>query len=162
MTSGAPPGHAYQSPRSLPVINMLSMTSPAEMHQIVEESVSVQAIFEAYHKRGHLVACLDPLDTFSHLPQLAPSFQLTEQDRDRVFQLPEWTWIGGNNDTSLRLSEIMDRLEVIQVIMFTHPTVNLAHPKMPAKTELNHLPTLQLMPCYSATDTLQILLYTFI
>ena len=120
VTAGARPGQAYCSPSSLPVITV----SPPVTQRIVEEHLSVQAIIRAYQVRGHLVARLDPLDInnrqrdFSHSPRPGhhmlggKDFQFTVKDMDRLFHLPQLTWIGGDTETSLPLSEIITRLEV--------------------------------------------------
>lgn len=98
--------------------------SPPGTHQSVKDHLSVQAVIRAYQVRGHRVARLDPLNISNekrdsshslrpgHYMLGGKDFEFTERDMDRVFQLPQLTWIGGENETELPLSEIIARLEV--------------------------------------------------
>ena len=111
--------HTSPSPRENTVPSLI----PPETERSVKEHLSVQGVIRAYQVRGHLVARLDPLcinnkeRNFSHSPaghQIlgGKDFEFSQRDMDRVFQLPGLTWIGGDNETSLPLKEIIKRLEV--------------------------------------------------
>jgi 2-oxoglutarate dehydrogenase E1 component len=101
----------------------LAVSQP-EAERSVKEHILVQSVIRAYQVRGHLVARLDPLDInnvrrdSSHSPRpghhmlSGRDFNFIEKDMQRVFQLPDLTFIGGETETSLTLGEIIDRLEV--------------------------------------------------
>jgi len=69
----------------------------------------------SFQVRGHLAAQIDPLginnlDKQEAIKMILRPRQLNEKDLDTVFQLPEITFIGGN-EKSLPLKEIISRLE---------------------------------------------------
>jgi 2-oxoglutarate dehydrogenase E1 component len=124
VTAGAPPGQAYISPITLLGDMPLAVSQP-EAERSVKEHILVQSVIRAYQVRGHLVARLDPLDInnvrrdSSHSPRpghhmlSGRDFNFIEKDMQRVFQLPDLTFIGGETETSLTLGEIIDRLEAV-------------------------------------------------
>ncbi|XP_052786146.1 2-oxoglutarate dehydrogenase complex component E1-like isoform X2 [Mya arenaria] len=134
VSQGAAPGTAYVRPPSLAATSMSapSMTQPAMTStqltrkepitdKIIEDHLSVQTIIRSYQLRGHHSADLDPIGI--NVPSmdglLGKSVQkfghchLTEEeDLQRVFQLPDTTYIGGDSH-SLPLGEIITRLKNI-------------------------------------------------
>ena len=69
----------------------------------------------SYQVRGHLAAQIDPLglnnmDSEKARNMIIRSVKVDEKDLDKEFQLPQTTWIGGEQKT-LPLREIISRLE---------------------------------------------------
>ncbi|KXJ27697.1 2-oxoglutarate dehydrogenase-like, mitochondrial [Exaiptasia diaphana] len=122
---GMPPGQAYQPP---PVLGQPSsavattISSPtavdqSNINEIVQDHLAVYSLIRSYQIRGHRKAKLDPLgilqaDLSEDIPvdlQLA-YWGLGEKDMDKVFQLPNTTYIGGDKNV-LTLREIVNKLE---------------------------------------------------
>ena len=73
------------------------------------------AFVRSYQVRGHLAAQIDPLglnnmDSEKARNMIIRSVKVDEKDMDKEFQLPQTTWIGGDQKT-LPLREIISRLE---------------------------------------------------
>ncbi|XP_060560262.1 2-oxoglutarate dehydrogenase complex component E1-like isoform X5 [Ruditapes philippinarum] len=137
ISQGAPPGTAYVRPPTLastatlaqgsvaPQSTQLTMTEPVT-DKVIEDHLSVQTIIRSYQTRGHNVASLDPLGILdADLDSAIPSELILESyslgghghvidntDLNRVFRLPETTYIGGK-EQSLPLKEIINRLKTI-------------------------------------------------
>lgn len=126
VNSGALPGEAYQRPPSLgaavtPASTSLAVATavtPSSSAQI-EKHLSVQALIRGYQTRGNSAAELDPLGILaadldhSRTPEITKEFYgLGEEDMEQEFVLPRTTMIGGN-ERSLKLKEIIRRLEQI-------------------------------------------------
>ncbi|OAF70524.1 Alpha-ketoglutarate dehydrogenase, partial [Intoshia linei] len=86
----------------------------------IGDHLTVQGIIRSFQIRGHLKSRLDPLDMPYRLnTEIAEdiknlsieSFNLGNSDLDKVFKLPETTFIGGANEKELPLREIIKRLE---------------------------------------------------
>ncbi|XP_006814040.2 LOW QUALITY PROTEIN: 2-oxoglutarate dehydrogenase complex component E1-like [Saccoglossus kowalevskii] len=137
---GAMPGTAYQTPQPITVPLSVSPEMPGTSRQVqampsitvdrqlIEDHLVVQNIIRSYQIRGHNIAQLDPLGISSvnldvNIPteltlqhyRLEKVLQnerhwLGEADLDRVFTLPQATYIGGNQQ-ALPLKEIINRLE---------------------------------------------------
>ena len=95
------------------------VSSPEEKQ--VEDHLKLYALIRSYQIRGHKKASLDPLGlqdkgrsldvTNEKVQDLTPEFyNFSEQDLSRVFKLPKTTFIGGGEEQSLTLKEILDRL----------------------------------------------------
>ncbi|XP_071506052.1 2-oxoglutarate dehydrogenase complex component E1-like [Diadema antillarum] len=132
--NGAAPGMAYSppppissmypapsSPRPSPMTTVQAPPAAVAQAQldrkVIEDHLSVQTIIRSYQIRGHNMADLDPLG-ISHAdlqeetpPELVvTNYHLDENDMDRVFTLPQTTFIGGDQQ-ALPLREIIKRLE---------------------------------------------------
>ncbi|BFZ03136.1 hypothetical protein BsWGS_06175 [Bradybaena similaris] len=123
---GAPPGQAYVAPPTLRASTAsVPMSLPTHAvaqglpidEKTIEDHLSVQSIIRSYQIRGHNVSDLDPLgilaaDLDSETPPelILENYKLGEADLDRVFRLPNTTYIGGN-ETVLPLREIIRRLQ---------------------------------------------------
>ncbi|XP_027055240.1 2-oxoglutarate dehydrogenase, mitochondrial-like [Pocillopora damicornis] len=122
--SGKPPGQAYQPPPILgqsPGMVATPQTVPSAVDQstineLVSDHLAVYSLIRCYQIRGHHVAQLDPLGILqADLSETVPAdlsleyWGLGETDLDKVFQLPNTTFIGGGNDV-LTLREIVNRL----------------------------------------------------
>ncbi|CAD5115417.1 DgyrCDS4392 [Dimorphilus gyrociliatus] len=86
----------------------------------VQDHLAVQALIRMYQIRGHVLAKLDPLeikesekanDNLSTYYDRVENQLLTE-DANRVFKLPETTFIGGE-EKSLPLKDIVSRLKSV-------------------------------------------------
>ncbi|KAH7638297.1 2-oxoglutarate dehydrogenase [Dermatophagoides farinae] len=135
----AEPGQAYLSPAMprttmYPTASGRTPTTQAEIRSAVtssdslrdiEDHLSVQAIIRSYQVRGHYTAQLDPLEIQQHAAMKHSSigndlplsqdvvlrkYKLEEKDMDRLFKLPNTTFIGGD-ESVLPLREILRRLE---------------------------------------------------
>ncbi|XP_020628444.1 2-oxoglutarate dehydrogenase, mitochondrial-like isoform X2 [Orbicella faveolata] len=120
-----PPGQAYQPP---PILGQMAgmvatrQTVPSAVDQstinsLVSDHLAVYSLIRCYQIRGHNKAQLDPLGILqADLSDSIPAdlsleyWGLGEADLDKVFQLPNTTYIGGNTDV-LTLREIVSRLE---------------------------------------------------
>ncbi|XP_060560261.1 2-oxoglutarate dehydrogenase complex component E1-like isoform X4 [Ruditapes philippinarum] len=129
ISQGAPPGTAYVRPPTLastatlaqgsvaPQSTQLTMTEPVT-DKVIEDHLSVQTIIRSYQLRGHHSADLDPLGINKpSMENLEPStfghgHVIDNTDLNRVFRLPETTYIGGK-EQSLPLKEIINRLKTI-------------------------------------------------
>jgi len=130
-SNGLRPGLAYQSPpgigvKPIPYSEISFANGKAQqdidiqqidIHDLIQDHLAVFSLIRGYQIRGHNVAELDPLginnaDLDSTIPdELIPAhWGLSEQDLDKMFQLPKTTYIGGDEDT-LPLREIIRRLE---------------------------------------------------
>ncbi|KAM6986700.1 2-oxoglutarate dehydrogenase complex component E1-like isoform 5-T5 [Aplochiton taeniatus] len=125
--AGAPPGSAYQSPPPLGssavgLANAQALTAQPNVEKLVEDHLAVQSLIRAYQIRGHHVAQLDPLGIMAADLEPTPSdiitsydklafYGLDESDLDKVFRLPNTTFIGGR-ESALSLREIIHRLEM--------------------------------------------------
>ncbi|XP_059156850.1 2-oxoglutarate dehydrogenase complex component E1-like isoform X2 [Physella acuta] len=120
---GAPPGQAYAAPPTLRAAMMSSVPAALPRHAVeqgmpvdektIEDHLSVQSIIRSYQIRGHRMAQLDPIGL--QVPNEEKELQvqyynLGEGDLDRVFRLPNTTYIGGN-ESVLPLKEIIRRLQ---------------------------------------------------
>merc|ERR1719450_119830 len=81
----------------------------------IQSHLVVQNTIRSYQVRGHLAAQIDPLglnnmDSEKARNMIIRSVKVDEKDFDKEFQLPQTTWIGGNQKT-LPLREIINRLE---------------------------------------------------
>ncbi|XP_033644235.1 2-oxoglutarate dehydrogenase, mitochondrial-like isoform X1 [Asterias rubens] len=129
--NGAAPGTAYTPPPPVSTMYPAStqavattMTPPAGRslgapldRRVIEDHLSVQTIIRSYQIRGHNISKLDPLginnpDLNSEIPPEleAKNYKMDEHDMDRVFTLPQTTFIGGEQ-SALPLREIIRRLE---------------------------------------------------
>ncbi|EDO37169.1 predicted protein [Nematostella vectensis] len=120
---GKPPGQAYYPPPVLgkPVAVATAMPSAVDQSNItaiVEDHLAVYSMIRSYQIRGHRKAMLDPLGILeADLNEDTPPdlkmeyWGLGEQDLDKVFRLPNSTFIGGESATALTLRDIVDRLE---------------------------------------------------
>lgn len=125
--SGKPPGQAYQPPPILgqsPGMVATRQTVPNAVDQsiineLVSDHMAVNSLIRCYQIRGHHMAQLDPLGILqADLSETVPAdlsleyWGLGETDLDKVFQLPNTTHIGGDNDV-LTLREILKRLNSV-------------------------------------------------
>ncbi|XP_055333582.1 LOW QUALITY PROTEIN: 2-oxoglutarate dehydrogenase complex component E1-like [Paramacrobiotus metropolitanus] len=127
VSKGLKPSQAYQSPPSLsgaqPAVQprqygaALDLAAvPENLEKTVRDHLAVQAVIRAYQVRGHHIADLDPLRLESMRYDFMPpelqlsTYNLGEADMDRVFVLPETTYIGGGKH-ALPLREIIQRLQ---------------------------------------------------
>lgn len=123
--NGMPPGQAYQPPPILgqrPGMVATRETVPSAVDQstissLVSDHLAVYSLIRCYQIRGHHMAQLDPLgiqqaDLSDTKPEdlFLEYWGLGESDLDKMFQLPNTTFIGSNNDV-LTLREIVNRLE---------------------------------------------------
>ncbi|XP_068706472.1 2-oxoglutarate dehydrogenase complex component E1-like [Montipora foliosa] len=123
--NGMPPGQAYQPPPILgqrPGMVATRETVPSAVDQstinsLVSDHLAVYSLIRCYQIRGHHMAQLDPLgiqqaDLSDTKPEdlFLEYWGLGESDLDKMFQLPNTTFIGGSNDV-LTLGEIVNRLE---------------------------------------------------
>ncbi|XP_017475772.1 PREDICTED: 2-oxoglutarate dehydrogenase, mitochondrial-like [Rhagoletis zephyria] len=129
-SADAEPGLAHQRPPTLFPFSAGGLPSvPAsaaglasvDSHRDIDDHLSVQAIIRSYQIRGHYFAKLDPLNiNVTNLDRDGAwlkvynlgiySFSFKEKDMDRLFKLPNTTFIGGG-ETVLSLREILKRLE---------------------------------------------------
>ncbi|GFO12435.1 2-oxoglutarate dehydrogenase, mitochondrial, partial [Plakobranchus ocellatus] len=122
---GAPPGRAYVAPPAIRPMSSVPTALPAHAveqgapvdEKTIEDHLSVQSIIRAYQIRGHRAAQLDPLGLEDSMAQAAMEkelqvqyYNLSDNDLDRVFRLPNTTYIGGQ-ETVLPLREIIKRLQ---------------------------------------------------
>ncbi|KAL4240079.1 hypothetical protein ACF0H5_000873 [Mactra antiquata] len=121
---GAAPGTAYVRPPTLASTGVappqsstgaqttqLTTTQPVS-DQLIEDHLSVQSIIRSFQLRGHHSADLDPLGIYKpSMENLEPS-TFDEQDLNRVFRLPDTTYIGGS-EPALPLKDIISRLKSI-------------------------------------------------
>lgn len=123
--NGMPPGQAYQPP---PILGQQagmvatrqtvpSATDQSTINSLVSDHLAVYSLIRCYQIRGHHIAQLDPLGILqADLSDTKPEdlfleyWGLGESDLDKVFQLPDTTFIGGNSQV-LTLREIIERLE---------------------------------------------------
>lgn len=123
--NGMPPGQAYQPP---PILGQQagmvatrqtvpSATDQSTINSLVSDHLAVYSLIRCYQIRGHHIAQLDPLGILqADLSDTKPEdlfleyWGLGESDLDKVFQLPNTTFIGGNSQV-LTLREIIERLE---------------------------------------------------
>lgn len=127
LSKGLKPSQAYQSPPSLGGAKLQQMPQAREasvpdmaqvgsVEKMVKDHLSVQALIRAYQVRGHHIADLDPLMLESLRYEFVPpellltNYGLSEADLDRVFTLPDSTFIGGGQ-AQLPLREILKRLQ---------------------------------------------------
>ncbi|RNA13903.1 2-oxoglutarate dehydrogenase- mitochondrial [Brachionus plicatilis] len=104
------------SPTGLMVDKSRASISSSEEQQ-VEDHLNLYALIRSYQIRGHKKAKLDPLGlnssidvTQESVQDLDPEFySFAESDLDRVFKLPQTTFIGGA-EQRLTLREILKRL----------------------------------------------------
>jgi 2-oxoglutarate dehydrogenase E1 component len=113
--AGLGPGLAFQRPGA-PVSD--GWTSVAS-DKVIEDHLNVQALIRSYQITGHNIASLDPLGindadlSDSIPPELIPANSgFTDDDMDRMFQLPVTTYVGGNEE-QLPLREIISRLRYV-------------------------------------------------
>ncbi|GLV41368.1 Oxoglutarate dehydrogenase [Carabus blaptoides fortunei] len=121
----APPSLALPGKNEVSVGSILPMLSGSSSvatgglisDKVIDDHLAVQAIIRSYQIRGHHIAKLDPLginsaDLDERHPQelLYNHYSFEEEDMDRIFKLPNTTFIGGK-DKSLPLKEILTRLE---------------------------------------------------
>lgn len=131
---GASPGTAYSPPPPVEAgypAPAMSSTVPVPASQVIqdvgtktldrkviEDHLSVQAIIRSYQIRGHFLATTDPLglgatETVHHRESHELTIHhLDESDMERIFTLPQTTFIGGQ-ETALPLREIIRRLESV-------------------------------------------------
>ncbi|XP_038060334.1 2-oxoglutarate dehydrogenase, mitochondrial-like isoform X2 [Patiria miniata] len=124
--NGAAPGMAYTPPpaptpamyqtptQAVTATPTRTLGAPLD-RRVIEDHLSVQTIIRSYQLRGHHLAGLDPLQISAActgpIPELVTgNYNLGEHDMDRVFTLPQTTFIGGEQ-TALPLREIIRRLE---------------------------------------------------
>ncbi|XP_052262129.1 2-oxoglutarate dehydrogenase complex component E1-like isoform X3 [Dreissena polymorpha] len=132
VTMGAAPGTAHVRPPSLtpssstagitlvPKQTSTQLTSKEPVtDKLIEDHLSVQTIIRSYQTRGHNIGNLDPLgiadaDLCSEVPKELDlhSYSIDQADMNRVFQLPDSTYIGGE-EKALPLGEILSRLKNI-------------------------------------------------
>lgn len=123
--NGMPPGQAYHPP---PILGQKSgmvatrQTVPSAVDQstinsLVSDHLAVYSLIRCYQIRGHHMAQLDPLGILqADLSDSVPAdlsleyWSLGESDLDKMFQLPNTTFIGGETEV-LTLREIIKRLE---------------------------------------------------
>ncbi|CAH3174419.1 unnamed protein product [Porites evermanni] len=123
--NGMPPGQAYHPP---PILGQKSgmvatrQTVPSAVDQstinsLVSDHLAVYSLIRCYQIRGHHMAQLDPLGILqADLSDSVPAdlsleyWSLGESDLDKMFQLPNTTFIGGETEV-LTLREIVKRLE---------------------------------------------------
>ncbi|UXI14218.1 2-oxoglutarate dehydrogenase [Sarcoptes scabiei] len=133
VSQNSEPGYAYQPVPNLTLPSIAvqqdnliqDIRSAVTTHSLrdIEDHLSVQAIIRSYQVRGHLTAHLDPLEIksaniqakqFDDLPisqeMVLRKYRLDEKDMDRMFKLPNTTFIGGL-ESVLPLREILKRLE---------------------------------------------------
>merc|ERR1711963_1126647 len=121
-------GGAYQAPPSLGNTthpNEIALASlggalpgvggGAPSAEIIDAHLAVQGTIRSYQVRGHLAAQIDPLglnnmDSEKARNMIIRSVKVDEKDLDKEFQLPQTTWIGGDQKT-LPLREIINRME---------------------------------------------------
>lgn len=131
---GVPPGQAYVSPPTLgggyastvqhavapvPTTTFTQpLPPPSVTSKDIEDHLSVQSIIRSYQIRGHHLAKTDPLgigqaNLEGEQSELSYShYNFDESDSERIFTLPQTTFIGGN-ETQMALKDIVQRLEGI-------------------------------------------------
>jgi 2-oxoglutarate dehydrogenase E1 component len=97
-----------------------SLIGSSETTKLVEDHLKLYDLIQSYQVRGHKKANLDPLGlapvsldvTRENVqPDLTPEFyQFTRDDLTREFMLPPTTFIGGSQERTLTLNEILNRL----------------------------------------------------
>lgn len=126
VSQGAPAGTAYQRPPTLASPGYIApaastfmvpsqQTSQMTVSQpvndkVIEDHLSVQSIIRSYQLRGHFMADLDPLGISK--PTLEKHQQFGAEDLNKVFRLPNTTYIGGD-EQALPLQTIINRLQEI-------------------------------------------------
>eukprot|EP00092_Neocalanus_flemingeri_P041311 GFUD01044984.1.p1 GENE.GFUD01044984.1~~GFUD01044984.1.p1 ORF type:complete len:1026 (+),score=327.77 GFUD01044984.1:62-3139(+) len=123
-------GQSYQAPPSLGTSTRPNEVSLASMlpglagmtpaagkadSNVIDTHLGVQGTIRSYQVRGHLAAQIDPLglsnmDREKARKMIIRSVIVNDKDMDTVFQLPNSTFIGGN-EKALPLREIINRLE---------------------------------------------------
>ncbi|VDI12303.1 2-oxoglutarate dehydrogenase E1 component [Mytilus galloprovincialis] len=85
----------------------------------IKDNLEVGKLIEAYQRRGHNIATLDPLglldaDLDPEIPKelLLSSYHWEESDLERKFTLPTTTYIGGS-ETEKPLKDIIERLKEV-------------------------------------------------
>ena len=84
------------------------------------------SLCRSYQVRGHLAAQIDPLglnnmDSEKARNMIIRSVKVDEKDLDKEFQLPQTTWIGGDQKT-LPLREIIKRMENVYPTLWCCPS----------------------------------------
>ncbi|PIK42551.1 putative 2-oxoglutarate dehydrogenase, mitochondrial [Apostichopus japonicus] len=123
LTLPSPVEAGYPSPAAssaaIPASQVIQDVSAKTLdRKVIEDHLSVQAIIRSYQLRGHFLAKTDPLGmdssaepTHRFVRQLE-SYHLDASDMERIFTLPQTTFIGGQ-ETALPLREIIRRLESV-------------------------------------------------
>lgn len=134
--SGAAPGEAHVSAPNLPVYPIFApshphVTSPVgdssdpstistrAAQNMINKHHNFQRLLRSYQSSGHHIAQLDPLgigpaDLDATHPETLKleHYNFTKQDMDQYFQLPRYTYLGGE-ENELTLRETVNRLERI-------------------------------------------------
>jgi len=128
---GAGPGEAHMSAPNLPMYPVYAaagapagastseaMTTKAAQSMILKHH-NFQRLLRSYQSSGHHIAKLDPLgigaaDLDDTVPDILTleHYNFTKQDMDMYFQLPKYTYLGGD-EKELTLRETVNRLEQI-------------------------------------------------
>ncbi|XP_031567759.1 2-oxoglutarate dehydrogenase, mitochondrial-like [Actinia tenebrosa] len=123
---GMPPGQAYQPPPVLgqqtgalaSTVSVPSAVDQSKINSLVNDHLAVYSLIRSYQTRGHRKAKLDPLGILqAGLSEDVPVdlqmeyWGLGSQDLNKVFQLPNTTFIGGENIQAMTLGEIVNKLE---------------------------------------------------
>jgi len=129
---GAGPGEAHVSAPNMPVYPMFAPSAAVPMTEasagdaiqstragqsMILKHHNFQRLLRAYQSSGHHIAKLDPLgigsaDLDSTVPDILTLeyYNFTKQDMDQYFQLPKYTYLGGD-ERELTLRETINRLE---------------------------------------------------
>ncbi|KII66745.1 2-oxoglutarate dehydrogenase, mitochondrial [Thelohanellus kitauei] len=112
---------SYLSPQNSNFLNQVKPNQTCQTQigaQQIIDQLSVNNLIHAYQANGHQVAMIDPFegefDVFEkHCDNLDISFwNLTQEHMDRMFILPQTTYIGGEKK-EMSLREILHRLKQI-------------------------------------------------
>jgi len=150
---GAPPGVAYQSPPEIyghPIKYVTEVTVPADpssagvqasavpsdFQGLILDHLAVYSLIRSYQTRGHNVADLDPLgildaDLDGETPEelILETWGLSENDLDKEFTLPNTTFIASDGERTLKLRDIIKRLEGVYCQNFGLEFMFLSSPK---------------------------------
>uniref|UniRef100_A0A0K2UIX6 2-oxoglutarate dehydrogenase, mitochondrial n=1 Tax=Lepeophtheirus salmonis TaxID=72036 RepID=A0A0K2UIX6_LEPSM len=96
-------------------IGMVSSSSAAPTADVIDSHLVVHSTIRSYQVRGHLAAQIDPLNLINMTRDEAQRLiirgtDISDQNMDKIYQLPHTTWIGGK-EKHLPLREIIMRLE---------------------------------------------------